>query len=117
MHSAWNSCPHGKLITLLCPFTYSSRQTTHSTCLPLYLRFHSDGRDAGFSLFEDSTLDGPAGSENTPDILRDRVLDRDALERFLDPSSGEVGKAEPGLADRVEPAEPTEDDEDDEAMV
>lgn len=31
MHSAWNSCPQGRLITLLCPSIYSSRQTTHST--------------------------------------------------------------------------------------
>src|ERR1700734_1001937 len=34
MHSAWNSWPQGKLITLLTPSTYSSRQTTHSFCRP-----------------------------------------------------------------------------------
>ena len=34
MHSTWNSWPHGRRITLLTPLIYSSKQTTHSTCLP-----------------------------------------------------------------------------------
>ena len=40
MHSTWNSWPHGRLITRLSPSMYSSRQTTHSTCLPVYFRLH-----------------------------------------------------------------------------
>lgn len=36
MQSAWNSWPQGSLMTLLTPSIYSSRQTTHSTCLPIY---------------------------------------------------------------------------------
>lgn len=40
MQSAWNSWPQGSLITLLTPSTYSSKHTTHSTCLPMYF-FHS----------------------------------------------------------------------------
>jgi hypothetical protein len=34
MHASWNSWPQGKLITRLTPSTYSSKQTTHSRCLP-----------------------------------------------------------------------------------
>lgn len=54
MHSAWNSCPHGKLMTRLCPSIYSSRQTTHSTCRPVYFRRHVDAPD--FSLLESNDL-------------------------------------------------------------
>lgn len=48
MQSAWNSWPQGRLITRLTPSTYSSKQTTHSTCLPIYF-FHSDGTLLFFS--------------------------------------------------------------------
>lgn len=34
MHSAWNSCPQGRLITLLTPSSYSSKHTTHSRWRP-----------------------------------------------------------------------------------
>lgn len=49
MHSAWNSWPHGKLITWLTPSTYSSKHTTHSRCLPPYLRRHSMSPASRFS--------------------------------------------------------------------
>ena len=48
MQSAWNSWPQGKLMTLLTPSTYSSKQTTHSTCLPIYF-FHSGEMPEVFS--------------------------------------------------------------------
>jgi hypothetical protein len=113
MHSAWNSCPQGRLITLLCPSTYSSRHTTHSTCLPVYLRCHRDVRELDFSLLGSSTFDGPAAPAKTPDIVCDRGRVGDTLER--EPSKGEVGMTERGLPDRTEPAD--DDDDDDDVMV
>lgn len=49
MQSAWNSWPHGKLITLLTPSTYSSRHTTHSTCRPIYFLHSAENPPAPFS--------------------------------------------------------------------
>lgn len=49
MQSAWNSCPHGNLITLLTPSTYSSKHTTHSTCLPMYFLHSAEKSPAPFS--------------------------------------------------------------------
>jgi len=66
MHSAWNSCPHGRLITLLTPSTYSSKQTTHSLCLPPYLRLHSAKPAARFSS-TCSKLGGASSSDKLPE--------------------------------------------------
>lgn len=49
MQSAWNSWPQGKLMTLLTPSTYSSRQTTHSTCRPMYFRHSAEKPPVPFS--------------------------------------------------------------------
>lgn len=49
MQSAWNSWPHGNLITLLTPSKYSSRQTTHSTCRPIYFLHSAEKPPAFFS--------------------------------------------------------------------
>ncbi len=100
MHSAWNSWPHGRLMTRLTPSTYSSRHTTHSTWRPLNF-FHSrecrwsarDGGDARppLPLFaggvqEDwmaaraaAAVGGGAAAEplsGTPVVVRERGRDR-----------------------------------------
>lgn len=49
MQSAWNSCPQGRLITRLTPSIYSSKQTTHSTCLPIYFLHSAEKPLAPFS--------------------------------------------------------------------
>lgn len=83
MHSGWNSCPHGRLMTLLTPSTYSSKQTTHSTCLPMYFFHWLETRREFFSCEGDlgtckasSTLKRSPGS-GTPVVVRDRGRDRD----------------------------------------
>lgn len=96
MHSAWNSWPQGKLITLLCPSTYSSRHTTHSTCRPVYFRRHRVDPDLPF--LDDDILDALAFE--TCDSRCDR--DSWAPERLFAPNNGEVGDTGPGLTDRGE---------------
>lgn len=99
MHSTWNSCPHGRLITLLSPSTYSSRHTTHSTCLPEYLRGQRLDPEPDFS------PDGPCASfasaalETIPDVVWERGLDRADGEREPETRRGELGVDDPGLDD------------------
>ena len=97
MHSAWNSCPQGKLITRLCPSTYSSKQTTHSTWRPVYFRRHKLDEsafslrvDACFALCELDTA--PGGG--------DRARERTLPEALRWPKSGEVEVRGPGLVAR-----------------
>lgn len=97
MHSAWNSCPHGRLITLLSPSTYSSRQTAHSTCLPVYFRRHN----VEPCLFDENAfLDATALAG-----VLDLDLERGTSEALRGPINGSVGDADSGLADRVELAD------------
>ena len=95
MHSAWNSCPQGKLMTLLTPSTYSSRQTTHSLCFPPYRFRHSDRPAARFSSIVSS--DGEAissersdepGWTGTSGVVRDRGLGRVLIGRAVEGKSG-----------------------------
>lgn len=105
MQSAWNSWPHGRLITWLCPSTYSSRQTTHSTCFPLYLRFDAE-RLLGFSCLISSSGIGlwkdVESSSPTPDMVLERGLERGPTGRGLVCRSGEVGEDVSGEATRIE---------------
>lgn len=98
MHSAWNSCPQGKLITLLSPSTYSSRQTTHSTCLPVYLRRQRLDPELDFSP-DGASLAASAALETIPDVVWERGLDCADGEREPETRRGEVGVEAPGLAD------------------
>ena len=94
-------------MTRLWPSTYSSRHTTHSTCLALYvLRFLGA---SGTSLRGAEALalafskDAETASE-TPDVVADRCLVRPETERGLCCSRGVVGDEEWGEVKRVEDA-------------
>jgi len=70
MHSAWNSCPHGRLMTLLWPSMYSSRHTTHSTCLPVYFRRHKEEPEFCFSmLVKGVPFAEPSPGLTIPDVV------------------------------------------------
>lgn len=90
MQSAWNSWPQGRLMTLLTPSTYSSRQTTHSTCLPMYFLHSAEKPPAPFSCsfraLEDPDGVGTAALgarkfslSSTPVVVLERGRGRDAL--------------------------------------
>jgi hypothetical protein len=81
MHSAWNSCPQGRLMTRLAPSTYSSRQTTHSTCLPMYF-LHSLDPLRAFFLWDGGRLVSASSGLRTlavvtSAVVRDRGRDLD----------------------------------------
>ena len=105
MQSAWNSWPHGRLITWLRPSSYSSRQTTHSTCFPLYLRFDID-RPVGFSCSNSSLaidlLKDVDSSSPTPEVVLERGLERGPVVRELVCRSGDVGEEVSGEAMRID---------------
>ena len=86
MQSTWNSWPHGRLITWLTPSTYSSRHTTHSTCLLMYF-FHSLETLAPFSC-SGARVELRGISVGLEDALRIRLLDSGAPVMVLDRGRG-----------------------------
>jgi hypothetical protein len=88
-------------MTRLWPSTYSSRQTTHSTCRPVY-RFLAIDPETPFSFAgldeadEHSVLDGIPGA--TSEVVWDLGRDLDVMVWFADCNKGEVGDEEFGLA-------------------
>ena len=81
-------------MTRLCPSTYSSKQTTHSTCLPIY-RFLAPEIDKLFSFGklggedERPTIGGVAGI--TPEVVCDLGRDLEVTVCDADLSKGDVG--------------------------
>ena len=78
----------------------------------MYLRCHRVDPEPDFS-FGVSPFEGSVVPKAIPDIVCDRGLVPDPPDRSPEPSSGEVGKANPGLADRGE----LPDEEEEVAMV
>lgn len=83
MQSTWNSWPQGRLITLLTPSTYSSRHTTHSTCLPMYF-FQSP-------FFSCSFARRGLGVSKSPEFVRDTIVGSGRPEVVLERGRGRVG--------------------------
>ena len=79
---------------------YSSKQTTHSTCRPVYLRRHSVEPTCGLVDFSSFCT---SESGTAPAIVWDRErIDRGVLDRVSLPRRGEVDEAAPGLDERGE---------------
>ena len=107
MHSTWNSWPHGRLMTRLTPSTYSSRQTTHSLCLPPYFRLPSARPASRFSTVAGLAECSPSNDDDAPcagtsDVVlergRDREEDREGIRLGAGCSSGVVGDEAFGVA-------------------
>ena len=97
MHSAWNSCPHGRLITLLWPSSYSSKHTTHSICFPAYFFFGAEERDflarwLGEGLGIASSPADILSVSSIPEVVRERGLGWDNAGWWLVSRSGDAGE-------------------------